>query len=68
MNGLQAQGVVLLGGPLEGTPDVLLVVSANSPNEIISAFEDDPWTSLGLLRVKEISPWTIRLGGLPERR
>ena len=68
MNGLETEGLVLLEGPLEGTPDVLLIMRASSPDEIMSALEKDPWTSLGLLRVKEISSWTIRLGSLPERR
>jgi hypothetical protein len=29
MNGLHAHSSVLVGGPLEGTPDVLLIVCAN---------------------------------------
>ncbi|HTQ95364.1 MAG TPA: hypothetical protein VMH89_01085, partial [Candidatus Acidoferrum sp.] len=28
MNALHAEGFVLLGGPLEGTPDVLLIIRA----------------------------------------
>ena len=30
MNDLEAIGAVILGGPLEGTPDVLLVMRADS--------------------------------------
>jgi hypothetical protein len=65
MNGLQARGVVTLGGPLEGTPDVLLVMRANSPEDAAEYLQDDPWTSLDLLRVERIIPWTLRLGALP---
>jgi hypothetical protein len=34
MNALQSDGFVLFGGPLEGTPDVLLIVEASSLEEI----------------------------------
>jgi len=65
MNALKRDGFVILGGPLEGTPDVLLVVRASTPAEIIDRLQGDPWTSLDLLRIGRIAPWTIRLGSLP---
>lgn len=65
MDALASDGFVLLGGPLEGTPDVLLIVRAASPEEITTRLEDDPWTASGLLRVARIIPWTLRLGTLP---
>ncbi|HUJ50357.1 MAG TPA: hypothetical protein VLW25_09160 [Bryobacteraceae bacterium] len=65
MNGLQKEGFVVLGGPLEGTPDVLLIIRSSTQDEIRARLEADPWTSLDLLRVSRISPWTIRLGSLP---
>ncbi len=65
MNGLQREGFILLGGPLEDTPDVLLIVRAGTPEEIIERFAADPWTSQDLLRIGRISPWTLRLGSLP---
>ena len=43
--------VVVLGGPLEGTSDVLLVVRAEAPDEIIEQLSADPWTGLGLLSI-----------------
>jgi uncharacterized protein YciI len=64
MNALHRDGFVLLGGPLEGTPDVLLIARANDPDEIRSRLSDDSWARNGLLRVKEIVPWTLRLGTL----
>src|SRR5215472_10007720 len=66
MNALEAEGFIVLGGPLEGTVDVLLIVRAANPEEILSRFEADPWTAGHLLRVSQISPWTLRLGALPE--
>ena len=65
MNALKEEGFVVLGGPLDGTSDVLLVIRANSPDEIIGRLQDDPWTSLNLLRLSRIAPWTLRLGSLP---
>ena len=65
MDALQAEGFVALGGPLEGTPDVLLIVRAETPDEIIQRLESDPWSSTDLLRTKQVAPWTLRLGSLP---
>ena len=65
MNGLQRDGFIVIGGPLEGSPDVLLIVRAGTPDEIMERLRGDPWTHDDLLRVIRISPWTIRLGSLP---
>ena len=62
MNGLRADGFVVFGGPLEGTPDVLLIIRAESEEEIRSRLAADSWTLNGLLRIKQIAPWTVRLG------
>ena len=64
MNNLEAKGVVVLGGPLDGTPDVLLVMRANSAEEVAKHLRDDPWTSLNVLQLVRIMPWTLRLGVL----
>jgi uncharacterized protein YciI len=64
MNALHAEGFVLLGGPLEGTSDVLLITRSNDVNEIHARISADSWTSKDLLRIKQIDPWTLRLGSL----
>jgi uncharacterized protein YciI len=64
MNGLVDQQFIAVGGPLEGTPDVLLVVRATDAAEIAERLAADPWVQNGLLRLKEIWPWWIRLGSL----
>jgi len=64
MNGLLEEGVIALGGPLEGTPDVLLVMRATDAAEIAERLAADPWTRNGLLIVKQICPWWLRLGSL----
>jgi hypothetical protein len=65
MNALEKKGFVVLGGPLEDTSDVLLVVRAEPPEEIIEQFSADPWTGLDLLTISRVVPWNLRLGSLP---
>ncbi len=64
MNALQTEGFVLLGGPLEGTPDVLLIIRANDAQQIRSRLSGDSWTRKDLLRITQVVPWTLRLGSL----
>ena len=64
MNGLAADGFVLLVGPLEGTDDVLLVARARDAEEIETRLADDCWVSDGHLLTKWIAPWQLRLGSL----
>jgi len=55
---------VLLGGPLEGTPNVLLIVHAEEAEDIRSRLAADCWARNDLLRTAEVAPWTLRLGSL----
>jgi uncharacterized protein YciI len=64
MNALLAEGFVRLGGPLE-EPDVLLIIRAGSAEDVRARLAPDPWHRMGLLVIKSISPWTLRLGELP---
>ena len=64
MNALATEGFVLLGGPLEGTDDVLLIVSADSPEQVRARLAEDPWAKNELLRVTRVAPWRLRLGSL----
>jgi uncharacterized protein YciI len=66
MNALHAEGFVQLGGPLEGTSDVLLIIRANDAHEIHIRLSADPWTSQSLLQIKQILPWSLRLGSLAQ--
>lgn len=65
MNALAKEGFVVLGGPLEGSPDTLLVIRSGSVDEIRARLSADPWTGMDLLRVSRIAPWTLRLGSIP---
>jgi hypothetical protein len=64
MNALKADGFVLLGGPLEGTPDVLLIIRASDAEQIRSRLSGDSWARKDLLRITHVVPWTLRLGSL----
>ena len=65
MNALVAEGFILLGGPLEGTRDVLLVVRAEDEAEVTARLAPDVWMLNGFLERCWIAPWTLRLGDLP---
>ena len=65
MDALVHDGVVVLGGPLEGTTEVLLIFRAESADEIRQRLAPDPWHRMGLLETSRIMPWTLRLGRLP---
>ena len=61
MNALAAEGVVVVGGPLDGTTDALLIVRAEHEDEIRRRLASDPW-SRGMLALGRIAPWSLRLG------
>jgi uncharacterized protein YciI len=65
MNSLANEGFVILGGPLQGTSDVLLVIRAETADDVRSRLSKDPWTANDLLRIVRVAPWTLRLGSLP---
>lgn len=61
VNALVAEGFILMGGPLVGTRDVLLIVRAESEQEIAARLAQDVWVVTGLLRQRQITPWWVRL-------
>jgi hypothetical protein len=64
MDALAAEGFVVLGGPIDGTRDALLVIQAEDAAEIMRRLSADPWAHNGVLIAKDCWPWTIRLGSL----
>ena len=64
MEGLEAEGFILLAGPLEGSPDVLLVAHAQNDAEVRARLAEDPWGD-DMLPVVQVRRWTLRLGSLP---
>ena len=64
MDRLVEDGFVLLGGPLKGTDDVLLIVRAENKTAIHARFDEDVWTRTDLLRTRWVAEWWLRLGEL----
>jgi uncharacterized protein YciI len=64
MNGLAADGFVLLGGPFKGTRDVLLIVPAADKNAVEARLAPDCRVVKGLPRNLRIEPWELCLGSL----
>ncbi|HEY8814953.1 MAG TPA: YciI family protein [Candidatus Dormibacteraeota bacterium] len=64
MDGLVAEGFLLLAGPLEGERDVLWVAEAESESAIRERMAEDPWAANGMLRPVRIERWTVVLDGL----
>jgi uncharacterized protein YciI len=61
MNALVDDGLILLGGPVEGGRDAFHVVDASSEEELRARFADDPWAKNGFLTVTSVERWTILL-------
>jgi uncharacterized protein YciI len=61
MDALEAEGAVLLAGPLEGTDDAMLVMRGANEEEISSRLSADPWEG-DMLRTSRLAPWTLRIG------
>ena len=62
MNALVDDGFVVLGGPLGDGEKILLIIDAESEQEIDARLADDPWAPLGLLRIAKVEHWEILLG------
>jgi uncharacterized protein YciI len=63
MDGLVEAGFVMLGGPLTGDREVLLIVSAPGEDAIQQRLAADPWLQDGTLSIVSIERWTILLDG-----
>ena len=61
MDGLVAEGVIVLGGPLDEVR-VAPAIEADSPDAVRAALARDPWTDSHLV-LERIERWTIRLDG-----
>ena len=64
MDALEAEGFVVLGGPVGDETRALLVIDAGSEDEIRARLARDPWSGSHLV-IESIDSWTIRLGALP---
>src|SRR4051794_22811327 len=62
MDGLVADGFLVLGGPLSDERRVVYAAQAASAHDVRATLARDPWSGTHL-RVASIDPWTIRLDG-----
>jgi uncharacterized protein len=70
MDGLVADGTIILGGPLGDGEQTLHAVEAADEREIETRLGEDPWASMGLLQIGSVQPWALWLDGRhgsPER-
>jgi uncharacterized protein len=66
IDSLAEQGVVVLGGPL-GDPDrgpALLVVAAESEEDVHKRLADDPWLGT-IIAIDSVQRWSIWIGTPP---
>ena len=63
MTVLARDGVVTLGGPLEGTPNYLVLVRASSEADVRARLGEDVWLQKDILRVERIAPWSVKWRG-----
>ena len=68
MDGLVADGTIILGGPLSEGARTLHVVEAADERAVRARMAEDPWAVLGLLRVGSLEPWTLWLDSRPGSR
>ena len=61
MDGLVADGLILLGGPIGDGQQTLHVVEAQDEGEVRRRLAGDPWARAGLLEVGTIQPWALWL-------
>jgi hypothetical protein len=65
MDGLVDDGFLLLGGPLGDGEHTLHMVEAADEDEVRTRMGEDPWASMGLLRIGALERWSIWLGSRP---
>jgi uncharacterized protein YciI len=63
MEKLAGDGFITLGGPLEGTPNALLLAHAESEDEVRAKLAEDIWAVNDILRVERIAPWSVKWRG-----
>jgi uncharacterized protein YciI len=61
MDGLVADGFILLGGPVGGGEHTLHLVEARDEDAIRQRLTDDPWARAGLLEIGSVRPWALWL-------
>ena len=61
MDGLVADGTIILGGPLSEGNRTMHVVEAADEGAVRARVAADPWVAAGLLRIGSLEPWALWL-------
>jgi len=61
MDGLVADGFILLGGPLDAGAQTLHVVEADDEITVRARLAEDPWAGDGLLEIGSLRAWALWL-------
>ncbi len=61
MDDLAARGFILLGGPLTDSRDILLIVEAETEQQVRETLQRDPWEPAGILITNSVRHWTVLL-------
>ena len=67
MDALMEEGFVVLAGPLSdgsGTHRALLVLDADSEDQVHARLAEDPWTPMEVLVTESAYRWDVLLGAL----
>ena len=59
IDALDAEGFILLGGPLVDEGGAILVVHATDEREVREKIKDDPWYVQGVLTLESVKRWDI---------
>jgi len=54
-------GFIVIAGPFADHTGSLLIVNANSSEEVRAIFKNDPWAIKDVLKVHDVKEWTIFL-------
>lgn len=61
MDDLAARGFILLGGPLTDSHGILLIVEAETEQQVRETLQRDPWEPAGILIMDSLRHWTVLL-------
>lgn len=61
MDGLVADGFLIIGGPLGSGERTLHAVEASGEGEVRARFGADPWAAAGMLEIGSVEPWALWL-------
>jgi len=59
IDGLVAQGFIMMGGPLVDEGGAMLIVRAEDVDEVKEKMKHDPWYTQGILKLDSIRRWEI---------